>query len=477
MLYLLFGIAGLFLVFHFVITDHDFMHPSVIFSLAFFIYIFVCVCGQSAYQIKISPVTVAVIFTGLLTFSAVSCMCTIGLRKKTNRRYALHAAGQLSFSEIKPEEIYIPTSFVLILIVLQLLTNWFFIRYLRALADAYMLSYGPLSTSIGDLISFYDTLTKFWTDIFAKLNVSIPIGYRIGNPVCAALEYLLLYAAVYNFTLKKKINPLHLIVFVLMIVRIMLNGSRSPVLRMITFSIVIWYVTGRRLGRHSKKGSWRTLFRLVLLAAAAGILMVAMLFVMGRASKMANLGTYIFTYLGAPVVNLDTFLKNTPQLDLFHGADPTALWGSQTFKSLYAYLGKYIGNPAFSGIANIDTFVFSDNGVEIGNVYTMFYKYIYDFGFFGVVPLTAVMAFYYTVSYEKITHGDMPQRAVSLTAFYYAYLFNDLVMSAFSCRFYEIIFDAPFIKMLVLAWIFDALFVERRIRIGGREIVLPFVRA
>ncbi len=477
MLYLLLGIAGLFLVFHFVITDHDFMHPSVIFSLAFFIYILVCVCGQSAYEVKIAPVTVAVIFTGLLTFSVISCICTVIARRKSEERQKLYLYTDSFSGASQLEEIYIPNSFVVILIVLQLLTTMFFIRYLRVLAEAYMSAYSPVSTSIGGLISFYDTLTKFWTDIFNKLNVPIPMGYRIGNPVCAACEYLLLYVGVYNFTLKKKINPLHLIVFFLMIVRIMLNGSRSPVLRVITFAIVIWYVTGRRMGRHGKRGSWRTLLRLVLLAAVAGLLMVGMLFLMGRASKMASLGTYVFTYLGAPVVNLDTFLRKTQQLGLFHGADPSALWGSQTFKSLYLYLGKYINRPAFSDIQNIDLFVFSNNGIEIGNVYTMFYKYIYDFGFFGVIPLTAVMAFYYTCSYETIIRGRSSRRSVSLVTFYYAYLFNDLVMSAFSCRFYEIVLDAPFLKMLVLAWIFDAIFVERKLRIGGREIVLPFVRA
>lgn len=476
MLYLLLGIAGLFLVFHFAINDHDFMHPSVIFSLAFFLYILVCVCGQSAYEIKISKVTVEVIFTGLLTFSAVSCFCTVFARRKYEKREKIQLLTGNDSNRSKIEEIYIPNSFVVILILLQIVTTLFFIRYLRALADAYMASYSPISTSIGGLISFYDTLTKFWTEIFRKLNVPIPMGYRIGNPVCAACEYLLLYVSVHNFTLKRKINPLHLIVFALMLVRIMLNGSRSPVLRVITFAIVIWYVTRYRMGRHGR-GEWRTLFRLILIATMAGVLMVGMLFIMGRTSKMASLGTYMFTYLGAPVVNLDTFLKNTTQLHLFRGADPSELWGAQTFKALYAYIGKYIDNPALANIANISRFSFSKNGIEIGNVYTMFYKYIYDFGYFGVVPMTAIMALYYTLSYEKITQGSETSKSIKLSVFYYAYLFNDLVMSAFSCRFYETVVDAPFLKMIVLAWICDAIFVERRLRIGGRSIMLPFIRA
>ena len=98
---------------------------------------------------------------------------------------------------------------------------------------------------------------------------------------------------------------------------------------------------------------------------------------------------------------------------------------------------------------------------EIGNVYTMFYKIIYDFGFLGVVPFTLIMGIYYCETYRKIK-SEKSDKIVDIRLLIYAYLFNDIVMSSFSNRFYETVFAPPFIKFIIVVILLDAFPVEMR---------------
>lgn len=56
------------------------------------------------------------------------------------------------------------------------------------------------------------------------------------------------------------------------------------------------------------------------------------------------------------------------------------------------------------------------------------------------------------------------KRIIDFGLLVYAYLFNDLVMSPFSNRFYETVFDAVFVKFIIMAWLIDFFIVENKLR-------------
>ena len=445
MLYLLCVITLAFVVFNLKWTKMDWMTPPVIFSAAFLCYAAVCVVEKNAYAIEMIPATVGVITAGLAVFSLVSWI-TEKLNRKTT---AVRMPQFIEFNNI----------YVMLLIIAQILSIIFFIKYLGNLSDAYSAISGESYAGLGAKIKLYDTMTKFWTDTYAQLAVPIPFVYRVTNPLCCAAEYLLLYIAVYNFTVNKKINPLHVCSVFLMVVRIVMNGSRSPILRIVTFVVCLLYIFYMRQGRQYRLNGKL----LGIMAASAGtlcLLMLALLFAMGRGTDGFNIFGYIFNYVGAPVVNLDTFLRNK-DITLFRGVSEVPVFAPHILRGLYAYIAKVCGTNLFS-IAEINFFSFSRNGIEIGNVYTMFYKIIFDFGYFGVVCWTGMMALYYSVTYVKV-RTNISRHPIDFRLFIYAYLFNDLVMSAFSNRFYETIFDAPFIKLVPVAFVLDKFIVEYRV--------------
>lgn len=236
MLYTLVLITLGFMILNFILTDNDYLSPATLFCEIFFIYELICVIGQSTYSIKLHAETVLVLMCSFVVFTIFSLISN-KISKKTTQKYELKI-------------IRIPKLYLYGLIVMQILTILFFIKYLRAIAVAW----GSGSNSIRDMINLYDTMTKFWTNIFAGLNVPVPMIYRICNPIVYAAAYLVLYVMVNNFIVNKKIHILHLIIIFLQCCLIILNGSRSPLLRLVTMIIILVYVFSyRKYGK--RKGS------------------------------------------------------------------------------------------------------------------------------------------------------------------------------------------------------------------------------
>lgn len=450
MIVILIFITLLILLVNYIVSDKDYMHPAVVFHLVFFVYEVVCLCGTNEYSIDLHLESIAVIVSGFL---AITLANIISHRHKPRK-----VTDKVELKEIK-----IPKRYLRILILLQIVSIVFFYMYLKNLSLAYGSSYGNTPATLSEMVKLYDVLTKFWVAIYNELSVPIPMPYRISNPICAAAEYIILYAVVNNFLINKKIiNRWEVIILILMCVRIVMNGSRSPLFRMATFIFILVYVFNYRSGK-IRKGNVKLLGKIIVATFVLIVSMFLVLIIMGRTTNFTNIGDHIFVYLGAPIVNLDTFTQSS-SVELLGSVDYQELFGAQTFKRLYAYIGKIFEIPEFYNITSIGGFAFSNNGKEIGNVYTMFYNILYDFGYLGVLPMTLVMGVYYCGTYIKTLRISKNKRLIDFRLLIYAYLFNDVVMSAFSCRFFETVFDAPFIKFLILSW-FLYRFFEKRVTV------------
>lgn len=446
------------LLFNYVLSDKDYMHPAVVFHFIFLLYEIVCLCGTNAYAIELHINSVILFTSGFVAITLANII---------SHSYTVGKTGY----RIELKEIRIPKVYFGVLLVFQMVSIIFFYIYLKRLASAYGASYGTAPSSLSGMIKLYDTMTKFWSSIYNELAVPIPMLYRISNPICAGAEYIVLYGMVNNFLIKKsKITICEILVLFLMCVRIVMNGSRSPLLRVFTFIFLLLYVFNYRRGR-IRKGNMKFLRRLIIATAGFGVAMFLVLIIMGRTTNFTGISDQLFVYLGAPIVNLDTFLENNA-IKIWGPMNRETLFGEQTFKGLYAYIGKLLKSSELRSISSISSFAFSNNGREIGNVYTMFYKLAYDFGYLGIFPITFVMGLYYCGTYRKIMkQWPRRKRIIDFRLLIYAYLFNDVIMSAFSNRFYETVFDAPFIKFVIMAWLIDYFLIENRKSFSVNPIV------
>jgi len=343
---------------------------------------------------------------------------------------------------------------------------------LSRIAELYNLNYhyNGYVYSFGDKIELYDTLTKFWKETFSLLAVPIPMIYRIGNPICYACSFVMLYIIVNNYVSDKEINPLHVIVILLLFVHIMINGSRSPIFRVITMAVILYYILSSANKKSDEnyireKRSKNAFFKLILLLGVLIVIcFIGLLVVMGRIdAESFNLGEYLFIYMGAPLVNLDNYIAShiiVPHMELF---------GAQTFSNFYNYMAKITGISTLQ-VDSVVGFAFSNNGIEIGNVYTTFFQMIYDFGYLGVIPLTSIIALYYCRTYQDLTQNTNKGKVVNLKLLFYGYLFNDLIMLIFSNRFFGTIGEGVFIKLVIVIVFVVSILLENDVSFGNVKL-------
>ncbi|MDG2917700.1 O-antigen ligase [Bisgaard Taxon 10/6] len=434
-LYLLVFSLLLIFIFNFLIVNLDYMHPSILFVIPFLVFGITSILGEDAYAIVFHKETLIVIVSSALVFTLVSLL--------SQTFYKAKARGNIVFEEIK-----ISQGVTLFFIAFFIVTQFAFIKYLQAISIAHL----GYAGSLGEMISLYDVMTKFWSDIFRDLNVPIPLLYRIGNPITQGFGYLVVYVFVHNYVVVKKIDKLQLLIILLLCFNIILNGSRSPIFRIITMMLVIFYILYNKKN-NMRKGNLKFLFRTILIILFSGVFFIFLLSLMGRENNL-ELFHYIFVYIGAPLVNLDNYLALEPD------GSYSSIFGEQTFRGAYEYIAKWSGNNSLIS-PTIDQFTFSNNGIEIGNVYTTFYSFIYDFGYFGFIPLILIIALYYIFTYQKLKVREIQLNKVNFSLFIYAYLINDLIMSAFSNRFYTTVLDVSFFKIIVFSYICHLLFVRR----------------
>lgn len=434
-LYLLVFSLLLILIFNLLIVNLDYMHPSILFVVPFLVFGVTSILGEEAYKIIFHEETLLVIVSSALIFTFITLLSQTVYKSKENLNFPL-------------TEIIISKKVTLFFIIFFIVTQLAFIKYLEAISLAHF----GYSGSLGEMISLYDVMTKFWTEIFSELNVPIPLLYRIGNPITQGFGYLIVYIFIHNYVATKRIDKLHLLIILLLCLNIILNGSRSPIFRIVTMMLITFYVLYNKQN-NVRRGNIKFLLKSLLIVIFSGTFFIALLSLMGRENDL-DMFHYIFIYVGAPLVNLDNYLAFRPD-----GSYAT-IFGEQTFRGLYAYIAKIISDESLI-FPTIDQFTFSNNGLEIGNVYTTFYSFIYDFEYVGFIPLILIIALYYVFTYQRLKTRAIKTNKVHFSLFIYAYLFNDLIMLAFSNRFYTTVLDIGFIKIVIFSYICHLLFVHR----------------
>ena len=133
---------------------------------------------------------------------------------------------------------------------------------------------------------------------------------------------------------------------------------------------------------------------------------------------------YVSIYCGAQVKNLDIFLQNKDSIS------KNNIWGSQTFIYLVKSYGEKIGFKGYEPYKlDLPFQKVGDN--DLGNVYTTFYPYIYDFGYVGEFILVLIMSIISHLVYEsiKIRKVDKNYNVLILS---YGIIVSSLALSFFS---------------------------------------------
>lgn len=278
--------------------------------------------------------------------------------------------------------------------------------------------------------------TYRYANVFTTNKILMPklLGYL--RSIVTAIGYLYAFLLGYKFAALKKIDLIYLVVVILSIVNASLTGGRQQMINIICATICVYILVLQK-----KKGSGKIITIKKLFKYFAIVFAVLWIFknggeLIGRNNSSTTLMDYIAKYCGAEIKNLDLFL----QTDNNHSE---SIWGMQTFYSFWSWRGVSlpVRDLSFNYV----------NGFNLGNVYTTYYDYIYDFGYLGVAVLIPIMACLLQIIYEK-TRKFTIKPSTMFWFVLFGYEFPNILFSFFSNEFYIYNLSSNFVQYIIV-WI------------------------
>lgn len=409
-------IAILFTTFlNLIISDMDYFNPGVVFNAMFLLFALLCCIVDAITGLEIDNIlTVVIIVSGSLVFTAVNI-----LSRKMVR---------CSKTDIKLTPIKLSRTYLIMAILVEIVVALFMYKYVSNFAFVY-----GVGGTFSEKLSFYDTITKFNSEYKLRMPWYVSIGNLLGRSIC----YIALYVAVKNYISLKKLDFKYAIIICIYFIG-SLMGGRTEALRIVTAAIFLWYYFYKRKNGW-EKGSVKIAIKMAIVAVLIVVTFSLMRGLLGRATY--DPVKVVFGYMGASLKNFDTFLSH-PQKSI------SGIWGAMTFTKFINWIGTKFGIESFVYVSDQPFLYFKD--FRMGNVYTTYYNFYYDFGFIGCIILIFIIAVYYCYTYRKLKARPHTEKKIDLQIVIYAYLFNDLIMLPFSSRFYETIVNINFIRMLII---------------------------
>lgn len=405
--------------------------PSFLFNIGFFFCSLVAILYIEEWSLyKINSNTFWVLLSGCVSFTIISIMMHFYQRKKI-----LQCKNEIFFERIP----VLTKKFLFFFLIFQCVIYGIYARYLMEL-----FSTNDLVTAILQ----YNSTVKF------NKNEVVKIPFSIIQPVffCYGTCYVFAFLYIKSFLYKVGNNKWLLANIILGSLGMLLSGGREGMLVFLFMIALAFYILWQKKNKWKKAISMK--IKLIIMAGLfLGGLSFQLLGVMVGRKSSDESGVspfyYAAIYCGAQIKNLDIYLS---QRKIEHSKK----WGEQTF-----YNGYWSKIYAQKGIRFEYDLPFQfNNGYPLGNVYTTFYAWIYDFGYGGILPCIFFMALIAHSFYQKMKQSSCNQYEM-LYVIIYSYIAFTLFFSFFANKFYGKIITAAFIRNC-LVWFFWTLFLKQQ---------------
>lgn len=309
--------------------------------------------------------------------------------------------------------------------------------------------------SLGENIFLYRTALITKSDDFVRLPTIVSTAYDFSYYCTFYIIYMLLD----TYYIKKKVKKIYLLNIGITILIALLLGNRGDTIFLILGFFIIKYVFEMR------KNSWKLKlnFKLIIKYILIGIVLLVSfptlgLYVVGRGNDINEVidGTFeqLSMYIGAPLKLLDLYMYTD------YGSS-AIVFGFNTFNEFYRWLGFRLSIVEWNQVIG-NEFRY-DNGVLLGNVYTMFRPFVADFGFLGVFLLSFIMGLFFSFLYSRIKYTEFIYNKYNIDCYLvlYATVIVSIVLGFFTNWFYSIVINFKFIKMIIYWKLFERCFLIR----------------
>lgn len=271
------------------------------------------------------------------------------------------------------------------------------------------------TTDISKALYLFDNNSKYATN---KYEIPKLIGWLKTASLAAGYWFIPVFSTNLICRQKNKFPILEgMIVFFSMLNYLTTGGRQGTVNMALGFGACYILMLHKYRNREYKKLEKKFIAKALIIFVFFLLSFKYMAGLLGRNNNF-NFWEYLALYCGAPIKNFDTFLQENIRNTRFIGAD--------TFYKAYEILWKFLREeiPQYTSYSVYRRF----NGFELGNVYTMFKNYIYDFDYLGnfiLVIIFAVISQYIFIRAKNY----IPKRKPNVYVIIYCWIFNALVLS------------------------------------------------
>ena len=434
--YILFGIILIYILLVLNANKGDLFYPPVIVLLSFALSLSFVIIEMNKWDGNITWETFIILLVGLTSYLGGAFFAEhITTRFKMRKRYG---GTSIIIEETIPHIEPLVTVGIIAFDCFVFAKYYFDVRRSASSVG----NFSNLSTMIG----LYRN-----AGVSGELEVSISKLSAYGFMAMTALSYLYLYIIIANAVVNKKKIAIKWLILNLVPVFLfcgcsILTGGRNPLIQLLVAAFMMFYLLYRRVHGTSRKFNKRFAIRLAVVVMVALIIFSNMRGIVGRTNTM-NLFDYLAMYIGAPIKLFDMFIQNPP-------LKSHEFWGQETFVNIWTWIGSLTKNEEMAGLIMNKEFR-TYNGIQLGNVYTAFREYYFDFGMAGVVILPFIHANFFTTFYDKIRGGGgvkLRRHAFDLSIVIYSYLSVALAYYSIDDRFYQkFLSRITFRELLILA--------------------------
>ncbi|MCT3408177.1 hypothetical protein DM475_04320 [Lactobacillus helveticus] len=301
-------------------------------------------------------------------------------------------------------------------------------------------------TGISNLVSATNYV-NYVQNGFIQGHLNFPAYFVILLVFNSSAGMMAGYVFIEDIVVNKKFNwPLFFSVLIGFATPILTGARGDSILFLISLAILSYFIVKEQV-------SWSSTNTKYIVWGSISAFLFIFVFewsasLVGRNIESINLGDYISTYCGAEIANLNEFIK-TRQFPI-----KGEIFGQQTFVNILPTLSRLFGFEVPEYKLDIPFQIL--NGHNTGNVATIFYSWLYDFGYMGVFVLSMVASIISEICY-KLANKNYGFRIIKLV---YGYIGALLVLSFFSNRFFENL-NINFVYM-ILFWIVLKIILFRR---------------
>ena len=430
MIYLLAILLLTIFIFSIFMNKKDITAPAVVFSFGFAFQCMWAVLYHKAWRLDLHLNTFLVLFLGVLEFVFISGVIKY-LFKLRDKKKGINVDEKSKLKVIKTNKV-LEVLYLLFAIGMGAVYLYYVVRVVNG-------SFKSIGT-ISEAISSFDTLRKFSND---SEVANLPFVISNLNLAIIASGYWFMYVIINNFLAEKKISIIQILIVLVTMISSMLSGSRTPAFLMIISGLCYFLVLLNIKKNYKNIFSVKMFICLASLGVAALVLFQPVAKLLGRDIKNGAMA-YLSIYCGAEVKNLDTYLQEKDY------RERNNMFGSQTLYSIMLTVGDKMHYKKAKDY-RLDLPFRQVDDMELGNVYTTFYAFVYDFGYIGLAIFVFIMSAICAVIYEYIVRLKNLEK-IRISILVYGVLFGCLLLSFFSNRFYEDVFSMGFIKKLIV-WI------------------------